>query len=176
MNRFHPYIAIRNLLVLIVLVFFIISVNKQPVNLFPKPDSVFIYKASYNKTTNKMLKVITDTIWCEDRSTKSSMEKVLSVIYNRANTKTIENIYNEAIKPYQFSCNNEKSTIKTQKVSKLDQIRYDQAIQLVDALVNRTFKPTTDAKFFYAHAKIAKPIYLDNKTLLIADGGHLFYK
>ncbi len=163
--------------VLFSLVFFgfLYSVNKEhnipkaPYEIELQPNLV------EKKMIEKMKKVLVDTIWCEDRSSIRSMELVLSVMYNRAEEKNLKEVYKAAIKPYQFSCLNDPKTIKTQSFSRKDQIRYTQAVEIVNKFVSGKFKPRTNAVFYYAANKIAKPKYLESRKLVLIFGDHHFY-
>lgn len=154
---------------------FLYSVNKD-VSKDKLLYSIESNQENKDKSALKLMKrTLVETIWCEDRSSAKSMELVLSVIYNRAKEKTLKQLYTSAVKPYQFSCLNEPNTIKKQKLNSLDQVRYTQAIAIVDKFVTGKFKPITKATFYYATNKVAKPSYLNERKLVLVFGNHHFY-
>lgn len=121
------------------------------------------------------LKTLADTIWCENRKSEKSMELVMSVIHTRANTKNLNGFYEKAIKPYQFSCLNDKETILAQVRSKQDDVRYNEAKAIVHRYVYEQAKPIIQADFYYAPKKVKKPSYLKDKALVLRYEGHDFY-
>lgn len=124
---------------------------------------------------NEKVKTLTDVVWCENRKSSKSINLVLSVIYNRAQDKTLDQLYAEAIKPKQFSCLNDEITIKTQKNNKQDQDQYELAKQAVQKFLSGTFKPITRAKWYYAHKVIAKPSWAKDMKLLLVFEGHSYF-
>lgn len=154
---------------------FLYSVTKEfssPKPLYTAQDNA---KLKAKAEERAMKKTLAETVWCEDRSSVKSMELVLSVMYNRAKDKTLLQVFKSAVKPYQFSCLNDPSTIKKQKLNSQDQAMYTKAIALVDKLVEGKFKPVTNATFYYAANKVAKPSYLVSKKLVLVFGHHHFY-
>ena len=124
---------------------------------------------------NDKIKTLTDTVWCENRKSKTSMKLVMSVIYNRAKEKTLNGFYNEAIKPYQFSCLNEKSILDNQLKNKKDIDMYISAKQIVVNYVYGNSKPIISAKFYYNPNKVKLPKHLLNKKLILSFENHNFY-
>ncbi len=121
------------------------------------------------------MKTLVDTIWCENRKSKKSMELVMSVIYTRAKTKDLDGYYEKAVKPYQFSCLNDKETILAQVRSAQDDLRYTEAKEIVNRYVHQNAKPIIEAEFYYAPKKVKKPSYLKDKALVLRYEGHDFY-
>ena len=118
---------------------------------------------------------IADDIWCENRSSKKSMDLVLSVIHTRAKEKTLDGLYKEAIKSKQFSCLNSEDIMANQVRNPKDMEMMQYAQYLVARFQAGRYKPIVKAKFYYAADKIAKPKYLENKQLVLAFEGHHFY-
>lgn len=125
--------------------------------------------------TKEKIKKISEVLWCENRASKFSMELILSVMVNRAKEKTLDGIYKEVSKPYQFSCLNNKDIIKAQTKRKKDIEMYAVAEEIVYSFLHGNFKSITPATFYYAPSKVSKPKYLQNKTLLVAFENHHFY-
>lgn len=118
---------------------------------------------------------IAETIWCENRTSRKSMDLVMSVIYNRAEKKTLDGLYQVAIKNKQFSCLNTNEVIASQTIRHRDKEMLYWAHQIVWRFQMGNFKPSIPAKFFYAPKKVSQPEYLKNKNLLLAFEGHNFY-
>ena len=124
---------------------------------------------------NEKVKTLTDVVWCENRKSSRSINLVLSVIYNRAQEKTLDYLYTEAIKPKQFSCLNDELIVKKQKNNKQDQDQYELAKQAVQKFLTGTFKPVTRAKWYYAHKTIKKPSWAKDMKLLLVFEGHSYF-
>ena len=133
------------------------------------------YKKREADDTAAKARKIAETIWCENRSSRKSMDLVMSVIYNRAKEKTLNGLYAEAIKPKQFSCLNSEEIMASQTLRQRDKEMLAWAHQIVWRFMVGSWKPIIKAKFYYAADKIAKPKYLENKQLVLAFEGHHFY-
>jgi hypothetical protein len=125
--------------------------------------------------TGMKMRILAETIWCENRTSRKSMDLVMSVIYNRAKEKTLNGLYDEATKSKQFSCLNSKDIMTSQKVGQKDREMFAWANQIVWRFMMGNFKPSIPAKFYYAPAKVEKPKYLTDKPLLLAYEGHNFH-
>lgn len=122
------------------------------------------------------IKTLADVLWCENRQSKESMKLVLSVIYNRAKEKTLNGLYEEVIKPYQFTCLNSEEIISSQLKRKKDIEMYKTAEQLIYKFLNGKFNPLTNATFYYNPEVVGyKPKYLEDKPLLLSFENHDFY-
>lgn len=118
---------------------------------------------------------LAETIWCENRTSRKSMDLVMSVIYNRATEKTLDGLYQAATKSKQFSCLNSENIMANQKVGQKDKEMFAWANQIVWRFMMGNFKPSIPATFYYAPAKVEKPKYLASKPLLLAYEGHNFH-
>jgi hypothetical protein len=118
---------------------------------------------------------IAETIWCENRTSRKSMDLVMSVIYNRAKEKTLDGLYQAATKNKQFSCLNTEEIMSSQTVRQRDKEMLAWAHQIVWRFQMGNFKPSIPAKFYYAPKKVSQPEYLKDKKLLLAFEGHHFY-
>lgn len=149
--------------------FYVLNNKKIPVDLknnentHPKDDSAM-----------KAIK-LAETIWCENRKSRKSMDLVMSVIYNRAKEKTLDGLYEEATKRKQFSCLNDPNFMESQTMRQRDKEMLAWAHQIVWRFRMGNFKPSIPAKFYYAPAKVEKPKYLEDKKLVLAFEGHHFY-
>lgn len=128
-----------------------------------------------SRIDKEKIKTLSNVLWCENRKSKTSMQLVLSVIINRAKEKTIDGLYSEVVKPFQFSCLNNDNILLTQKKNKKDEKMYHVAEQLISSFVKGEFNPVTTAKFYYAPKKVQKPSYLVGKPLLMAFEDHHFH-
>lgn len=118
---------------------------------------------------------IAETLWCENRTSRKSMDLVMSVIYNRAKEKTLNGLYEAATKNKQFSCLNSEEIMASQTVRQRDKEMLAWAHQIVWRFQMGNFKPSIPAKFYYAPKKVSQPEYLKDKKLLLAFEGHHFY-
>lgn len=118
---------------------------------------------------------LAETIWCENRSSRKSMDLVMSVIYNRAKEKTLNGLYQETTKNKQFSCLNTEEIMASQTLRQRDKEMLAWAHQIVWRFQMGNFKPSIPAKFYYAPKKVSQPEYLKDKKLLLAFEGHHFY-
>lgn len=118
---------------------------------------------------------IAETVWCENRTSRKSMDLVMSVIYNRAKEKTLNGLYEAATKNKQFSCLNTEEIMASQTVRQRDKEMLAWAHQIVWRFQMGNFKPSILAKFYYAPKKVSQPEYLKDKKLLLAFEGHHFY-
>lgn len=126
-------------------------------------------------TNEQKAQTLADVMWCENRSSKKSMDLVLSVIHTRAKQKTLDGLYKEAIKSKQFSCLNSPDIMQAQTRKPKDEEMMQYAQFLVARFIAGNYKPIIKAKFYYAADKIDKPKYLEDKQLVLAFEGHHFY-
>lgn len=139
--------------------------------------------ARHEEIKNEKIKTIVEVLWCENRTSKTSMELVLSVVLNRAKDKTLDGVYMEIIKPYQFSCLNNETIIQSAKLKmesdlvryKIDLKMYKVAEEIVQTFLNGKFKSIISAKYYYAPLKVPKPKYLEDKPLILAFEDHDFH-
>lgn len=118
---------------------------------------------------------LAETIWCENRTSRKSMDLVMSVIYNRAKDKTLNGLYEEATKHKQFSCLNDENFMESQTLGQRDKEMLAWAHQIVWRFQMGNFKPSIPALFYYAPKKVSQPEYLKDKKLLLAFEGHHFH-
>ena len=133
------------------------------------------YKIREADDTAAKARKIAETIWCENRSSRKSMDLVMSVIYERAKEKTLDGLYAEVIKRKQFSCLNSEEIMASQTLRQRDKEMLAWAHQIVWRFMAGSWKQTVKAKFYYAPAKVEKPKYLEDKKLVLAYEGHHFY-
>lgn len=143
--------------------------NREELEL--KKDDIIRPKDDSAMKANKLA----ETIWCENRTSRKSMDLVMSVIYNRAKEKTLDGLYEEATKRKQFSCLNDPNFMESQTMKPRDKDMLAWAHQIVWRFRMGNFKPSIPAKFYYAPAKVEKPKYLEDKKLVLAFEGHHFY-
>lgn len=152
----------------------------ENLHVIPKSDKPLELKQDYQlrqKDDSEMkAEKLAETIWCENRKSRKSMDLVMSVIYNRAKEKTLDGLYQAATKSKQFSCLNSEDIMTSQKVGQRDKEMMAWARQIVWRFRMGNFKPSTPAMFYYAPAKVEKPKYLSDKKLLLAFEGHHFYE
>ena len=93
---------------------YVIPNKDQPVEL--KKEEQILPKDDSAMKANKLA----ETIWCENRTSRKSMDLVMSVIYNRAKEKTLNGLYEEATKRKQFSCLNDENFMENQTLKPRD--------------------------------------------------------
>lgn len=172
---YHTFINAVAIIIMLLLGLFayehlyVIPNQEQPVEL--KKEEQLQEKDDTHVKANKLA----ETIWCENRTSRKSMDLVMSVIYNRAKEKTLNGLYEEATKRKQFSCLNDPNFMENQTMKQRDKEMLSWAHQIVWRFQMGNFKPSIPAMFFYAPKKVSQPEYLKDKKLLLAFEGHHFY-
>ena len=176
MNKFYrSFVDGLTIIIFLVMIlaaydkFYIQGNKEEPLALKPEKE------LRQKDDTAEKAKKLAETIWCENRTSRKSMDLVMSVIYNRAKEKTLNGLYEAATKSKQFSCLNSEDIMASQKVRQRDKEMFAWANQIVWRFMMGNFKPSISAKFYYAPAKVEKPKYLADKKLLLAFEGHHFY-
>lgn len=165
------------------------SVTEQQVTDQPTAettDTISAYKEQKRKATNKQAKkrkphpltkddkisLIAKTIWCENNRSEMSMRLTMSVIYNRANNKTLEGAYKEVSKPGQFEC----FRMMANKSPRNKDNRYRTAEEIVMEFVRGEFTPLIDARYFYNPSLVKrKPSFAVNRPLLLSFENHDYH-
>jgi len=137
----------------------------------PSIDKV---KAKFTKDEEYMYYILSKTIWCEDRKSIKSMQLVLSVLYNRAEEKTLKGLYKEAIKPHQFECISKKLYLK--QVKAYDDLKMlEEARKLVDLLLINQFSPITNATHFINPNTLkVKPKWVNKMKVVLKYENHVY--
>lgn len=148
---------------------YVIPNKDQPVEL--KKEEQIRPKDDSAMKANKLA----ETIWCENRTSRKSMDLVMSVIYNRAKEKTLNGLYKEATKRKQFSCLNDENFMENQTLKPRDKEMLAWAHQIVWRFRMGNFKPSIPALFYYAPKKVSQPTWAKDKKLILAFEGHNFY-
>ena len=148
---------------------YVLPNQEEPMKL--KQEESIRQKDDSSMKANKLA----ETIWCENRTSRKSMDLVMSVIYNRAKDKTLSGLYEEATKRKQFSCLNDENFMENQTLRLRDKEMLAWAHQIVWRFQMGNFKPSIPALFYYAPKKVSHPVYLKDKKLILAFEGHHFY-
>lgn len=178
-NNWDKVIFVLSIVILVFLVIIVIAERMchNNDNLYNNNTPKKITKMYNNNNKNNVdtkINTIAKVLWCEDRGNRSGMRLVLSVIHNRASSKTIEGLYNEIIKPYQFEC---YSKLKKNGIVINDIKMYNYAKKLLINYRNGKFRPTTTAKYFYNPKLLNNrhPMWVKNRKLVAVYNGHWFY-
>ena len=174
-NLYHSIINAVAIIIMLLLSLFayehlyVIPNKDQPVEL--KQEDQIRPKDDSAMKANKLA----ETIRCENRTSRKSMDLVMSVIYNRAKEKTLNGLYKEATKRKQFSCLNDENFMENQTLKPRDKEMLAWAHQIVWRFRMGNFKPSIPALFYYAPKKVSQPTWAKDKKLILAFEGHNFY-
>lgn len=131
-------------------------------------------KKRVNEDFERKRKTLIKVIWCEDRRSEKAMRMVFSVIYHRARVKTLDELYQVAVKPKQFSCLNDPNILLNQKRNKADLEMKKIAEKIVDEFLSGKFKPVVRATHYYQKELIKRPKWAKNKIVVAEYKGHVF--
>ena len=123
------------------------------------------------------IETIAKVIWCENRKSEKSMRLVMSVIYNRAEEKTIDDMYKEISKPFQFQCYDLIKGMNVQTIAQgTDLDKYKLAKEIVQEVAKGKFKPLISATNFFSKDSIkAKSSNLKKIPILLAFEDHFYF-
>jgi len=131
-------------------------------------------KQQNNENYEEYVEIITNIIWCEDRTSLNNAKDVLSTIINRAKSTNIKDMATVATDPYQFSCYNSPKIIASQRTNKLDIVMKEKIKQLVLDAINGNFTITHNGTHYYAYKKIRKPRWAKKMRVVKKNDKHIF--
>ena len=106
---------------------------------------------AFAKTQEQKLNDVVWVVYCEDNTDLTAAHLVLSTIYNRAKSHSIDKLYGAVSAKRQYHCFRIKPTQK-----KLSSKRFKEIKKMVTLFVANKQSPSTKAKFFYNHKLVAR--------------------
>ena len=97
------------------------------------------------------IREIARVVHCEDNTSAYASKLVMSVVYNRAKSYSVDKLYREISRKRQFSCFKLKASYK-----KMSSKSYKKTLEIVRAFIEGKQRPTTSAKFFYNHRLVSQ--------------------
>lgn len=127
-------------------------------------------QSAFAKTYEQKLDAVAWVVYCEDNTDMTAAHLVLSTVYNRAKTHSVDKLYKAVSAPRQYHCFKIKPTAK-----KLASKRFKEIKKMVVKFVTEKECPSTKAKFFYNH-KLVKKSALGKMKLAVVKvyGSHTY--
>lgn len=101
-------------------------------------------KTTKAKAKSDKLKAIAYVVYCEDKKDDKSMRMVLSTIYNRSGSHSVDKMYEVIKAKSQYTCY--KGVKKANGLG--GDAKFKRALQIVEQFINNKEKPITVAKYF----------------------------
>lgn len=122
--------------------------------------------------TQRLFKIreIARVVHCEDNTSAYASRLVMSVVYNRAKSYSVDKLYSEVSRKRQFSCFKLKASHK-----KMASKSYHKTLEIVHAFIEGKQRPTTSAKFFYNHRLVSQSALGNMKLKVVkVHGAHSY--